>query len=85
VCRTRLTEGWEHDCHQAVEHAVVIGLHGGEHPVGKVHRIGLCLNGYGPEILACRPEDVPDRAIAVVDAVEHRFGEIHEPPHQVKG
>jgi hypothetical protein len=84
VCRTRLTEGWEHDRHQAIEDAVVIGLHGGEHPVGKVRRIGLRLGRYRPEILACRPEDIPDRAVAVVDAVEHRLGKIHEPPHQIE-
>ena len=41
--------GWEHDCDQAVEDAVVIGLHGGENPVRKVHRIGLRLGRYRPE------------------------------------
>jgi hypothetical protein len=46
----------------------------GEHPVREVHRIGLRLGRYRPEILARRPEDVPDRAVAVVDAVEHRLG-----------
>ena len=56
---TRLIKGWEHDCDQAVENAVVIGLHGGENPVRKVHRIGLRLGRYRPEILAGCPEDVP--------------------------
>src|SRR5208337_2983253 len=77
---TRLIKGWEHDCDQAVEDAVVIGLHGGENPVRKVHRIGLRLGRYRPEILACCPEDVPYRAVAVVDAVEHRLGKVPKRP-----
>ena len=84
VCRPHVTEGWEHDRHQAVVDPVVVGQQRGEHPVREAHRIGLGFHCNHPEVLAGQAEYVPDRAGAVVHAVEHRLSEVQEAPHQIQ-
>jgi len=84
VSDTRVTKARKHDRHQVIEDTEVIGLHGREHSVREVYRIGFRVSRYGPESLASCPEDVPDRAVAIVNAVENRVGEVHESPHQVE-
>ena len=84
MCHSRIAQGWEHDRHQAIVGAILVGQQCGEHTIRKTARVGSSLDCNRPEILACRPKDISDRAVAVVDAVDHRFGKVHEPPHQIQ-
>jgi hypothetical protein len=59
-------------------------LHGGEYPVRKTDRFWLRFGRYHSEILACCPENITDRAVAVVNPVKHGLGEIHKPPQQLE-
>jgi hypothetical protein len=29
-------------------------------------------------------KDVSNRTVAVIDTIDHRFGKIHKPPHQIQ-
>ena len=55
-----------------------------EDPIGQVDRIGRRLAGDCAEVAAGLAKDVTDVAVAVVDAVQDRLGQVHEPPHQVE-
>ena len=80
----RLAERRKDPLHQIVEQAIVVLRESREDAVRQARRIRPRHHGDGREIVAGRVEDVPDRAVAVVDAIEYRLGEIHEPPHQVQ-
>jgi hypothetical protein len=84
VCNTHFTEGRDDRLHQAIEDAVVVGRQRREYPIREVYGIRSGLDGNHPEILACRSEDIPDRTVAVVHAIDHRFGKRHEPPYQIQ-
>ena len=72
------------DLDQPVVLAVVVPRHGLEDPVGEPHRIGRRFGGDSTEIQAGLTEHVTDVATAVVDAVQDRLGQPHEPPQQLE-
>ena len=47
-------------------------------------RIGFGFAGERRKVVASRPEHIPDRPVAVVDAIEHGIRQTHEPPHQIE-
>ena len=81
---TGVTKGGEHDRHHAVIDGVVVGQHRIAHPIREGRRIGPCPERDRAEVLAGRPENIPDRAVAVVHTVDDRLGKVQEPPHQIQ-
>ena len=70
--------------YQAVELAIVILCHRGEHVLGERDGIGFGPRCEGAEIITGCAEHSTDRAVTVVDAVDDGLCERHEPPHQVE-
>ena len=80
----RSLERREDELDQPVVLAVVVRGDGLEDPVGEPHRIGRCREGDRTEVVAGLAEHVADIATAVVDAVQDRLGQPHEPPQQLE-
>jgi hypothetical protein len=84
ACCACVAKGWDHGRHQAVEDAVAVGRQCGKYPISETYRIESRLDRNSSEILACGLKDVSNRTVAVIDTIDHRFGKIHEPPHQIQ-
>jgi hypothetical protein len=78
----RLSEGWKDDLDQVIEHAIAVVGDRCEDAFREGFRIGLGFAGERREVVASGPEHIPDRPVAVVDAIEHGIRQTHEPPHQ---
>ena len=72
------------DLDQPVVLTVVVARYSFEDPVGEPHRIGCGSGGDGTEIHAGPAEHLTDVAATVIDAVQDRLGQLHEPPHQLE-